>query len=249
MLLSPPFRSAARDYRLLLDRGYPSAAGLKLVGDRYALDKAARTVLFRGILPESLSSAIAARIVRALPPGARLAVDGYNVLFTLSNYRRGHPLFIGTDGLVRDAGGAHGRIQDQGLFLECARTVVERLSDLGVSFAELYLDAPVSGSGAHTAALRDLLARAGVPGRVELAASADPPVRDFEGGVEAGQAAGFAAGQAAGFAAGQAAGFAATSDSAVAVAARSPVYDLARDILEARYGASFPDLGVVVREI
>lgn len=233
MLLSPPFRSAARDYRLLLDRGYPSAAGLKLVGDRYALDKAARTVLFRGILPESLSSAIAARIVRGLPPGARLAVDGYNVLFTLSNYRRGHPLFIGTDGLVRDAGGAHGRIQDQGLFLECARAATERLADLEVAYAELYLDAPVSGSGAHAAALRDLLARAGVPGRVELAASADPPVRDFEGGVEAGQAEGFAA----------------TSDSAVAVSARSPVFDLARDILEARYGASFPDLGVVVQEI
>lgn len=232
MLLTPSFLSAARDYRLLLDRGYPTAACLKLVGDRWALDKAARTVLFRGILPESLSAAIAARLVRALPPGARLAVDGYNVLFTLTNYRRGHPLFLGTDGLVRDAGGAHGRIQDPGLFLECARAAMERLADLGVAYAELYLDAPVSGSGTHAAALRDLLARAGVTGRVELAASADGPVRDFEGG-----------------AAGRAQGFAATSDSAVAIAARSPVFDLARDILETRYGAVFPDLGMVVRSL
>ena len=238
MLLTPSFTEAARDYRLLLDRGYPTAACLKLVGDRWALDKAARTVLFRGILPESLSAAIAARLVRALPPGARLAVDGYNVLFTLTNYRRGRPLFLGADGLVRDAGGAHGRIQDPGLFLECARAATERLADLGVAYAELYLDAPVSGSGTHAAALRDLLARAGVTGRVELAASADGPVRDFEGG--------FAAGQAEGFAAGRAQGFAATSDSAVAVAARSPVFDLARDILETRYGAVFPDLGMVV---
>jgi hypothetical protein len=227
MLLSPPFPQAARDYRLLLDRGYPQAASLKLVGDRYALDKEARTVLFRGILPKSLSEAIASRLVRALPASARLAVDGYNVLFTLSNYRRGHPLFLGTDGLLRDAGGAHGRIQDPDLFLECARAAVERLSSLGVAYAELYLDAPVSGSGAHAAALRDLLARAGVPGKVELAASADGPVRDFEGG---------------------AAGFAATSDSAVAAAARSPVFDLARDILETRYGASFPDLGLALTE-
>lgn len=228
MFLTPPFRSAARDYRLLLDRGYPPAAGLKLVGDRWALDKAARTVLFRGILPESLSAAIAARLVRVPPPVARLAVDGYNVLFTLTNYRRGHPLFLGTDGLLRDAGGAHGRIQDPGLFLECARAAVERLADLGVAYAEVYLDAPVSGSGSHAAALRDLLARAGVTGRVELAASADRPVRDFEGGAD---------------------GCAATSDSAVAVAARSPVFDLARDILEARYGAVFPDLGMVVRSL
>ncbi|NLJ46846.1 MAG: DUF434 domain-containing protein [Treponema sp.] len=225
MFLTPPFRSAARDYRLLLDRGYPSAACLKLVGDRWALDKAARTVLFRGILPESQSSAISARVVRTLPPRARLAVDGYNVLFTLSNYRRGHPLFIGTDGLVRDAGGAHGRIQDQDLFLECAGAAVRRLSVLGVAYAEVYLDAPVSGSGAHAASLRDLLARAGVPGRVELAASADGPVRDFEDG------------------------YAATSDSAVAAAAVSPIFDLARDILESRYGAEFPDLGIVVRSL
>ncbi|HRZ88378.1 MAG TPA: hypothetical protein P5117_02730, partial [Spirochaetia bacterium] len=118
--------------------------------------------------------------------------------------------------------------------LECARAATERLADLGVAYAEVYLDAPVSGSGSHAAVLRDLLARAGVTGRVELAASADGPVRDFEGG-------------AAGYAAGQAEGFVATSDSAVAVAARSPVFDLARDILEARYRAVFPDLGVVVR--
>ncbi len=233
MHLSPPFPDAARDYRLLLDRGYPSAASIKLVGDRFSLDKEARTVLFRGILPEALSAAIAARVVRALPTGARLAVDGYNILFTLFNYRRGHPLFIGTDGLVRDAGGAHGRIPDPELFLECAGTVVARLGELGVSEVEFYLDAPVSGSGAHAAALRDLLARTGVPGRVELAASADGPVRDFD----------------VGFAAGQAEGFAATSDSAVAAAARSPVFDLARDILEIRYGAVFPDLGTVVRSL
>jgi len=233
MFLSPPLRSAVRDYRLLLDRGYPSAASLKLVGDRYALDKEARMVLFRGILSESLSTAIASRVVRALPAGARLAVDGYNVLFTLLNYRRGHPLFIATDGLLRDAGGSHGRIPDEGLFLECAAATVERLAELGISEAEVYLDAPVSGSGAHAAALRDLLARAGVAGRVDLAASADPPVRDFQGG----------------FTAGNAAGYAATSDSAIAASALSPVFDLARDILEARYGAVFPDLGSVVRSL
>ncbi len=231
MLLSPPFPEAARDYRLLLDRGYPSAASLKLVGDRYALDKETRTVLFRGVLSESRSGAIAGRIVRALPPGARLAVDGYNVLFTLLNYRRGHPLFLGTDGLLRDAGGAHGRVSDEGIFRDCARAAAERLADLGVAYAEVYLDAPVSGSGSHAAALRDLLAEAGLAGRVDLAASADPRVRDFE----------------AGYAAGQAEGFAATSDSAVAETARSPIFDLARDVLEARYGARFPDLGEVVR--
>ena len=237
MLLSPPFRSAVQDYRLLLDRGYSSAASLKLVGDRYALDKAARTVLFRGVLSGDLSDAIAARLARTLPPGARLAVDGYNILFTLLNYRRGHPLFIATDGLLRDAGGAHGRIPDLGLFLECARAAVQRLSALGVSHAEVYLDSPVSGSGGHAEILRDLLAQEGISGRVETAVSADGPVQNFEGDATAG------------FAAGNVVGFAATSDSAVAAAARSPVFDLARDILESRYGAAFLDLGAVIQSL
>ena len=224
MLLSPPFPEAARDYRLLLDRGYPTAASLKLVGDRYALDKPARMILFRGILPGSLSAAIAKRVIHTVPAGSRASVDGYNVLFTLLNYRAGHPLFLATDSLVRDAGGAHGRIRDEAVFRDCAERMVFRLGELGVSEAVIYLDSPVSGSGRLAEALRDLLAEARVPGRVELAASADPPVRDFEGGV------------------------AATSDSAIARSARSPVFDLARDILESSFGARFPDLRDLLSE-
>ncbi len=214
----PPFPEAVRDYRLLLDRSYPEAASLKLVGDRYALDKAGRTVLFRGVLSREFSGTIAARLVRDLPPGARVAVDGYNVLFTLLNYRKGHPLFIATDGLLRDAGGAHGRVYDEDVFREAVGQTVSALAGLGASEAAVFLDSPVSASARHAVWIREALRAAGISGGVSLASSADPPVRDFEGDA------------------------AATSDSAIARDARSPVFDLARFILEDRYGARFPDI-------
>ncbi len=223
MPVGAEFRQAALDYRLLLDRGYPVNATLKLVGDRYRLDRTDRIVLFRGVLPSASSSAIATKTAGSFPAGSALCVDGYNILFTVINYRRGHPLFVGTDGLLRDAGGAHGRIERHEDLEEAAGLLADMLAALAPSRVAVFLDAPVSGSGRHAAALRDALAAGGVTASVELVPSSDPAVRDFEGG------------------------YAATADSAVAIVSRSPVYDLARAILVNRYGASFFDLGDMFR--
>ncbi|MFH2115081.1 MAG: DUF434 domain-containing protein [Spirochaetota bacterium] len=210
--------AAARDYRLLLDRGYPVAATLKLVGDRHRLDKKERNILFRGVLNQVTSATIAARLVSAPDPGFSLALDGYNVLFTLINYRRGHPLFLSTDGLVRDAGGAYGRISHSADFGEALELLVPMLASLVPSLTTVYLDAPVSGSGGHASAIREVLAKAGLPCQVQVVPSADPPLIAFDGQLVA------------------------TSDSVIAARAQARVYDLARATLEYRYGVEFMDL-------
>lgn len=88
---SPALKAAIGDYRLLLDRGYPVTATIKLVGDRYRLDRSERFILFRGVLDEASSAFIRGKILVTLAPESEIGVDGYNVLFTLINYRRGHP--------------------------------------------------------------------------------------------------------------------------------------------------------------
>ena len=211
-------RAAIRDYRLLLDRAYPVRATLQLVGDRYRLERTERIILFRGVLSEALSTLIRSRTIVRIPAEALLAVDGYNVLFTIANYLKGHPLFVGTDGLLRDAGGAHGRFGTEDAFCAAAGKMVGRLAGLKPGMTSIYLDAPVSGSGRHAAILRDLCSRARVSAEVDVVPSADPFVRDHDGDA------------------------AATADSAIAVSSRSPVFDLARDILELCFGARFPDL-------
>lgn len=220
--ISEELRAAIRDYRLLLDRGYPVRATVQLVGDRYRLERTGRIVLFRGVLDAALSASIRSRTVAGVPEKASLAVDGYNVLFTIANYLKGHPLFVGTDGLLRDAGGAHGRFGAEEAFIAAAGMMVDRLAALDPGRVVVYLDAPVSGSGRHAAVLREFFSRSRVPAEVEVVPSADSFVRDHGGDA------------------------AATADSAIAASSCCPVYDLARDILELRFGATFPDLAAML---
>jgi hypothetical protein len=183
------------------------------------LDKKDRNILFRGVLDQASSAAIAARLVTKPSPGFSLAIDGYNVLFTLINYRRGHPLFVSTDGLVRDAGGAYGRISHSADFGEALQLLVPALVKLQPSSTTIYLDAPVSGSGGHAAAIRQALSEAGLSCQVQVVQSADPALIYFDGQLVA------------------------TSDSVIAARAKASIYDLARTVLEWRYGVAFMDMG------
>jgi hypothetical protein len=62
--------AAARDYRWLLDRGYPQSASLKLVGDRYRLERDERLVLFRGVFAGAASAS--RRSILSADAGGRL---------------------------------------------------------------------------------------------------------------------------------------------------------------------------------
>lgn len=218
------FREAAKDYLMLLDKGYPVSASLKLVGDRYRLDKPGRIVLFRGILPSSLSAGNASRRLETLKPRSGIAVDGYNVLFTLLNYMRGHPVFISTDRLLRDAGGAHGRIADQGQFRNMSERLARNLVEIQVAEVSIFLDSPVPGSGLHAQDLREDLAAAGVRGIVEVVPSADYYVQSWRGDAIA------------------------TSDSAIVARSPIPVFDLAKWILMREFDAEFADLSALISE-
>ncbi len=216
---------AVRDYRFLLDRGYPVQATIKLVGNRFRLDKAERVVLFRGVLERGISDRIAGRTLAELPQRASLCIDGYNVLFTLANYRAGRPLFLGTDGLLRDVGGSHGKFASAVAFKEAAGILVDEMSHRNFAGVTVYLDAPVSSSGDQAAVLRAGFSCLGMSfwTRIEVVPSADGFVKEFEGDAVA------------------------SSDSAIALNSRAPVFDLARIILESRFHACFPDLRVLVQ--
>lgn len=213
--------AAIGDYRLLLDRGYPVTATIKLVGDRYRLDRSERFILFRGVLDEASSAFIRGKILATLAPESEIGVDGYNVLFTLINYRRGHPLFIGTDGLLRDAGGAHGRFEREEDLLFAAELFCRRLVELKPKHLSLYLDAPVSHSGQHRKLWEETCSRFGILAAAETVQNADLPLQDFTGTAVA------------------------SSDSRIALKSRAPIFDLARHILEREYGREFIDLGAL----
>ncbi len=212
------FIGAARDYRMLLDKGYPVDASLKLVGDHFRLTHNGRMILYRGILSRSASQTNLAKLVRAPWEGATLAIDGYNILFTLTNYLHGHPMFIATDGLLRDVGGAHGRIADHRGFERMAELCVAMLASMSLGAITLFLDAPVSSSGRQASFLREAFAAHGMRAEVRLENSVDHFVACWEGELIA------------------------TADSAIIARSSGHTFDLARHILERQFSARFLSL-------
>lgn len=161
---------------MLLDRGYPEAASNTLVGDRYRLTREERHILFRGVSPTAVGAARRRRLVAAPSQGARIGIDGHNVVLTVANYLRGVAVFVADDGLVRDIGGIHGRLHDAGLMERAIGLVADALRELSADEIVVCLDRPLSHSADHAALFSELLGRGRPPDdrlRVVVADSAD----------------------------------------------------------------------------
>jgi hypothetical protein len=214
MLLNEHFMSACRDYSYLVNRYYPERGAVKMVGDRYRLTRDQRTVLYRGISEEERS-----RLRRSLLVGniknKTLGVDGYNVIFSLLNYRLGRFTFIATDNVMRDAGSLHGRLRDEITFHECVLLMMDFLTFMQPASVDIFLDSPVSHSEKHARAIREILEKSSFPGTCQVIRSADFALKNFPYEVLA------------------------TSDTVIMEKASRPVVDLPRMILEKQYQADF----------
>lgn len=158
-------RQAASDFRYLLDRGYPRAASLSLVGNRYQLPRLARQLLHRGVFASAIATARRHKFLNLrAAAGKTLAVDGHNVLITLEAGFRGLPLVLANDGCIRDVAEISkayrpGPVTDQALKLLAAA-----LKKADIAAAMVLYDAPLRKSGELARATREVLEHAGVPG-------------------------------------------------------------------------------------
>ncbi len=167
---------AARDYRWLLDRGYPERGSATLVEDRRRLDAAERLALYRGVSSAAASRSRAAKRLGSIG-GRILALDAYNALFLCANRLAGHFILIADDGFVRDAGGAHGRVADPTRFARAAELVADAVAAARPARVIAAFDSPVPRSAEHARAFAEALAARGVAAGTELARSADFAVK------------------------------------------------------------------------
>jgi hypothetical protein len=209
---NPEFREACRDYAWLINRDYPERGVLKLVGDRYRLVRDQRTILYRGICHSGRSAVRKGLLVTQLY-GVSLTIDGYNVLFSLLNYRLGRATFIATDNILRDAGSLHGRLRSEDTFAECLTLLLDFIQSSGVARADIYLDSPVSHSERHAAEINRMLEARQLEGECRVVSSADYALKNSRGTVLA------------------------TSDSGIIDKAMQGITDLPRMILESRYSS------------
>jgi len=174
-------REASDDLAWLLGRGYPEAAALELVGNRYRFRARQR----RALLRSSCSLQVAqARRERAARPeevaGKLLEVDGFNLLLTLEVALGGGVVLRGRDGAYRDLAGIHGSWRRVEETMRALRLIGEEGRRLSIAGMHWWLDRPVSNSGRLRGVLAELAASESWAWSVELVMNPDRALFESE---------------------------------------------------------------------
>ena len=205
-------QKAAKDFRYLLNRGYPRKGSLELVGNRYDLTFDERHLLHRGVFSNIDSEARHQRVVS--PRAIRnedLAIDGHNVLITVEAGLSGRPLILADDGFVRDISGLSGSFKKTEMTEKAIRLIVTFLRKWKPRHTLFLFDAPISKSGILAQELRTLLKKEGLPGDALAVKVPETILIGFQGVI-------------------------ATSDTAI-IDRSKRVIDLAGDIIRAKIGS------------
>jgi hypothetical protein len=171
----PSLRAMTADLCWLLDRGYPVQSALKLTGDRYALTARQRSAVSRSACAERVARSRQLRMVDpALLSGARLSIDGFNLLTTLEVALSGGVVLIGRDGVMRDIAGVHGSYRSVEETQPALALLARVCGELGIAHCEWLLDAPVSNSGRLCSAILELAERQSLAWDAKVVADPDP---------------------------------------------------------------------------
>jgi hypothetical protein len=155
----------AKDFRYLLNRGYPRKPALELVGNRYQLTFDQRHLLHRGIFSEIDSEL---RREKKIPAGRiksrDFAIDGYNVLITVEAGLAGRPLILADDGFIRDISRLSGNFKKTGRTEKALQLILDVLKTMKPLHSLFLFDAPISKSGELAEEVRGRLNKESLPG-------------------------------------------------------------------------------------
>ena len=177
----PRLRRALADLSWLLSGGYAEQSSLKLVGDRFRLNKRQRMAVSRRACSRQASLA---RRRKKVPPeemrGQSVEIDGFNLLITVESALSGGLVIEGQDGCYRDLAGLHGSYKRVEETEEAVRWIGKALEDLGVRSAGWLLDRPVSNSGKLRRLLEEMAESAGWNWAVALSFNPDKTLMESE---------------------------------------------------------------------
>ncbi len=171
----PVLRDAVSDLAWLETRGYAEKSALQIVGNRYQLTERQRSAVLRCACSDGARRLRRQREITndTDVDGARVEVDGYNLLITIESALSGGVVLVGRDGCYRDLASLHGNyraVEETRPAIESVAAVLEELSPDAVTW---YLDAPVSNSGRLAGVIRDLARDGGWPWEVHLVPDPD----------------------------------------------------------------------------
>lgn len=141
-------QEALQDMTYLLNRGFAENSSLKIVGDRYRLQKRQRQALMRAVCTdESKAVRKAKQIPHTAISGKAVAIDGYNLLITTESALSDGIILHCRDNCYRDIASVHGTYRKVEETLPAIRLIGKTLKNLGASSVKWFLDAPISNSG------------------------------------------------------------------------------------------------------
>lgn len=171
-ILTAAFTEAARDYFWLQDKEYPQRLVFKIVCDRYRLDRFQRVIIYRGIFP-SRENIARLRGQTDSAEGMNLVVDTTNVVFRLNNYLCGRPVFISSDGLLRDAGDAFEKHFPPDIHKRSIHLLISLMNTIHPKSVKFLIDSPADGSELIESELEAAGKEFGYPATIETTYPAD----------------------------------------------------------------------------
>ncbi|MCG8568811.1 MAG: DUF434 domain-containing protein [Spirochaetes bacterium] len=171
-ILTQDFENAISDYYYLINKKYPQKAILKLIGDRYQLDKRQRSVLYRGVY-NCEENELQNQKKCQLTANDIVYIDFYNVFLTIAHYLTGVPCFISSDSFLRDCGESHGRLPTKEIGTQTFSLLYDYLKVINPKQINFILDRPISFSKKQADEIETELKNRSMEGSAITAKSAD----------------------------------------------------------------------------
>ncbi len=166
---------SVHDLSWLQSRGYPDAAALKLVGDRFRLTQRQRkSVSSVAASDEDAATRLQRRISFERLVDKPLDIDGYNILTSLETALSGGVVLVTRDGSHRDLAAIHGTYRQVEETIPALEAIGNLLDAVGCARAHWLLDRPVSNSARLKETIESVARARNWPWSVELVRDPDP---------------------------------------------------------------------------
>jgi hypothetical protein len=167
---------AKRDFRYLLDHGYPRTGALTFVGNHYLLDQMQRNYLNRTVFSqEKMETRKNKLILLSDVKDKNVLIDGYNVLITVESIFNLEEEFMVScdDGVTRDIKAVFGKYKKNQNTEVALNSIISLLKHFKPKNVLFLYDSPVSLSGELAKTTQELLKSLGVHGDAQTTENVD----------------------------------------------------------------------------
>ncbi|MCC7550468.1 MAG: DUF434 domain-containing protein [Methanobacterium sp.] len=172
----PILKEAKKDFRYLLDRGFPRTGALNFVGNHYLLDQVQRNYLNRTVFSkEKMETRKSKLILLSEIKGKCVLIDGYNVLITAESVskREDEVLVNCDDGVMRDVNAVFGKYKENENTRIALNSIISLLKIFKPKEVLFFYDRPVSLSGELARSTQKILQSQQVPGDARTVENVD----------------------------------------------------------------------------